>query len=204
MYKTVKSDVIGELKQHISFSDWWESSIVKIPFFDDQELFIYFIHFNPENDKSFISEADKALENFFKLNSKDRNDISELVYKNCTDFFDITGFDEEVVEMFKQIKDPEAWHLNEIELGKLLHLTDVNDVWKSVQPKEVYIQRREYNEKDIYVIVSCKCNWEDEHGLQLVFRQGKKLTRVSANDDDVTDADANNIPDSEDELLSRF
>ncbi|KAA6440455.1 hypothetical protein FEM33_07640 [Dyadobacter flavalbus] len=201
---TIESGVIGKLKQHRSFSDWWESKFVEIPLFGNQELIVYFIHFNPENDKSFIPEADEALRNFLKLDSKDRNDISELVYKNCIDYFEITGFDLEVVEMFKQIKNPETWHLHNIRLGKLLHLKDVNGVWDFVKPKEIYVKRRQYNEKDIYVVITCQCDWEDEHGLQLVYRQGKKLTRVSADDDDLTDADAYNIPDNEDEMLSKF
>lgn len=203
-HQVIKSDIIGELEQNENFSDFWKSSPIDIPFLNNQKLNIYYYHFNPVEDKNFILEADKALNNFLNLRIQDRNSISELVYKNCTDFFEITGFDQEVVEMFRQIKEPEAWHLNNIKLGKLLHLKDLNEVWDFVRPSEIYVQRREYEDKDIYIKITCQCDWEDEHGLQLVFRQGKKLTRVSANDDDLTDADANGTPDSEDELLSKF
>lgn len=50
----------------------------------------------------------------------------------------------------------------------------------------------------------CECDWEEEHGLQLVFRQGKKLTRISDQDGHLTEADAYDKPDEEDELLSKF
>jgi hypothetical protein len=40
--------------------------------------------------------------------------------------------------------------------------------------------------------------------LQLVFRQGRQLTRVSGQDGHLTHADAYNVPDSEDALLSSF
>jgi len=52
--------------------------------------------------------------------------------------------------------------------------------------------------------VACECDWEPEHGLQLVFRQGRKLTRISAQDGHLTEADAYDKPDEEDELLSKF
>ena len=66
------------------------------------------------------------------------------------------------------------------------------------------MSRRAYQEQDIYVQVACECDWEQEHGLQLVFRQGKKLTRISDNDGHLTEADAYGKPDEEDELLSKF
>lgn len=54
----------------------------------------------------------------------------------------------------------------------------------------------------LYVQVACACEWE--HGLQLAFRQGKKLTIISDQDGHLTEADAYDIPDEDDELLSRF
>lgn len=50
----------------------------------------------------------------------------------------------------------------------------------------------------------CNCDWEYEHGLQFVFRQGRVLTRVSAEDGHLTEADAYDKPDSKDKLLSQF
>ena len=41
----------------------------------------------------------------------------------------------------------------------------------------------------LYVIVFCECSWEEEHGLQLVFKDGKKLTRASGIDGHYTDDD---------------
>jgi hypothetical protein len=73
-----------------------------------------------------------------------------------------------------------------------------------VHPSEIYVTRRPKNDQDIYIQIACECDWEEEHGLQLVFRQGKKLTRVSSQDGHITEADAYGRPDEEDELLSQF
>lgn len=142
------------------------------------------MNFEPEHDITFIEEADQSLTNFLKLNVNDRNLISELAYKNCMDFLNAVGFDE-TVEPLRLIKNH-------------------NEIWKFIQPTEIYVTRRPYNEQDIYVQITCECDWDQEHGLQLVFRQGKKLTRISDQDGHLTEADAYDKPDEEDELLSSF
>ncbi|PXY40982.1 hypothetical protein DMB65_10445 [Flavobacterium cheongpyeongense] len=184
MRKEIISKIIGRLKQEDRFPDWWKSEEIAIPFFDNEKLRITFMDFEPEHDKTFIDEADLALANFLKLNLNDRNLISELAYKNCIDFLDAVGFDE----------TDEALRL----------IQNKNEIWKFIQPTEVYVTRRPYKEQDIYVQIACECDWEQEHGLQLVFRQGKKLTRISDQDGHLTEADAYNKPDEEDELLSKF
>ena len=79
-----------------------------------------------------------------------------------------------------------------------------NEIWNFIQSTAIYITRRYYNDRDIYVQVACECTWEQEHGLQFVFRQGKKLTRASPQDGHLTEADAWGKPDTEDKLLSEF
>lgn len=184
MDKEIISKIIGRLKQEESFPDWWKSEEISIPFFDNDKLTITFMDFEPENDKTFIDEADQSLRNFLKLNSDDRNLISELAYKNCMDFLDDVDYDE-VDEPLRQINNK-------------------NEIWKFIQPTEIYISRRHKRDNDIYLQVVCECDWEQEHGLKLVFRQGKKLTRISGDDGHLTEADAYAKPDEDDELLSRF
>jgi len=181
MNKEITSKIIGLLKQDI-FPDWWRSNEIEIPFFDNKKLQVIFTDFEPQHDTTFIEEADQALTHFLNLKTEDRNAISELVYKNCTDFFEATGFNEETVKMFQKIEDPQDWHLQTIKRGGLLNLQDINDVWQFVYPTEIYVTRRPDKDKDIYIQITCECDWEDEHGLQLVYKQGKKLTRISEQD----------------------
>jgi hypothetical protein len=178
------SKIIGQLKQDDNFTDWWKSGEIAIPFFGNSKLTITFMGFEPEQDKTFINEADQALANFFELASADRNAISDLAYKNCMDFLTAVGFDK-AGEPLRQIKDK-------------------NEIWNFIRPTEIYVIRRPYKEQDMYVQIACECDWEQEHGLQLVFKQGKKLTRISDQDGHLTEADAYDKPDEEDELLSGF
>jgi hypothetical protein len=180
--KTITSAVIGPLRQSEDFDDWWSSEGVPIPFFNNLPMPVTFIGFGPEEAPKFITEADEALKHFLKLAIPDRIRLSGIVYRNCLESLD--GLDAHEQEKFRRIEE--------------------HDIWKQVFPKEVYLMRRPYKQHDMYVQVSCECSWEPEHGLQLVFRQGKKLTRVSGHDGHLTEADAFDKPDEEDELLSQF
>lgn len=184
MSKQIISKIIGILKQEDNFSDWWKSKEIEVSFFDNAKLTVTFMGFEPEHDLTFIDEADQAMTNFLNLTSEDRNLISDLAYKNCMYFLDAVGYDE--------IDEP------------LRQIVEHNDIWNFIQPTEIYVSRRPYKEQDIYIQVACECDWEQEHGLQLVFRQGKKLTRISDQDGHLTEADAYDKPDNEDELLSKF
>ena len=185
MKKEIISQIIGQLNQDDNFPDWWKSEEISIPFFDNEKLTITFMDFEPEHDKTFIQEADQALRNFLSLTITDRNLISELAYKNCMDFLDAVDFDDEEKQPFTNIKEP-------------------TEIWNFIEPTEIYISRRHRRDNDIYVQVSCECDWEEEHGLQLVFKQGKQLTRISDQDGHLTEADAYDKPDEQDELLSKF
>lgn len=180
----INSSIIGELIQNKQFEDWWESGLIKIPFFNGQEMKITFMDFTPDSDSNFIKEADSALTLFLEKSEFDRFLISNLVYKNCMDFLNAVGYDED---------DEPLWKIK-----------DANEIWKHVHPNEIFISRRAYKDQDIYVDINCECDWEHEHGLQLVFRKGKQITRVSSIDGHITEADAYDKSDSEDDLLSKF
>ena len=182
--KTITSTIIGELKQNDQFDDWWESEPVQIQFFDNKKLKITFMDLVVESDPNFIKEADQALKLFLEKKTDDRLELSELAFQNCMDFLNAVEYDE---------ADKPLWDIE-----------DKNEIWNFIYPQDIYLTRRHRRDEDIYINLTCECEWEQEHGLQLVFRQGKKLTRISNQDGHLTEADAYDKPDEEDELLSQF
>ena len=182
--KEIESKVIGKLIQHEEFDDWWKSDVIQNPILENKELRIIFMGFFPEEDDEFILEADNALKNFLSKKQEERFELSGLVHKNCMEFLNAIGYDE---------------------MDKLLwEIKNKDEIWKYVYPQEIHITRRHRRDEDIYLNITCECEWEQEHGLQLVFRRGKQLTRISDQDGHITEADAYDKPDEEDELLSRF
>ncbi|MFC4690929.1 DUF6985 domain-containing protein [Dokdonia genika] len=172
--RTINSKIIGELKQNDQFEDWWESELIEIPFFDNKRMKITFMDFIPERDTEFIKEADKALKTFLKKSESDRLLISNLAYENCMEFLNAVEFDEE---------DQPLWDIK-----------DKNQIWKFIYPQDIYVTRSHDKFEIIYLNLACECEWEQEHGLQLLFKEGEKLTRISEQDGHITESDSYEKP----------
>ncbi len=50
--------------------------------------------------------------------------------------------------------------------------------------------RRGTGDKGVYVSLECGCDWEQEHGLQIVFKNGLKVNKVGPFNDWLTNSDA--------------
>jgi hypothetical protein len=65
------------------------------------------------------------------------------------------------------------------------------EVWGHVRlGSEPHVQRRAYGDKGIYVSLECGCDWEPEHGLQIVFKNGLRVNKVGSYDGHLTYSDA--------------
>jgi hypothetical protein len=77
--------------------------------------------------------------------------------------------------------------------GPPVNLEKPGDVWSYVQfGKEFNVTRRTQGDSDdgIYFSMECNCDWEPEHGLQLVIRNGTSIAKVGSFDGHLTNADA--------------
>jgi hypothetical protein len=64
-------------------------------------------------------------------------------------------------------------------------------VWRHVQfGSEPIVRRRAYGDKGIYVSIECSCDWEPEHGLQIVFKNGQRVNKIGSYDGHLTNSDA--------------
>ncbi|MEM7168261.1 MAG: hypothetical protein AAF581_22635 [Planctomycetota bacterium] len=59
---------------------------------------------------------------------------------------------------------------------------------------EVVVARRNEPDRSVYVSVSGGCDWETEHGLQVVFKGGSTVCKVGPYDGHFTNADAYGDP----------
>lgn len=146
------------------------SDEISVNFFGGTPL--QFIITEPLSDPMLVQQIEKALQNFFQLDSHYRDSVSDWVYQDYDAMLSAGGVDD-------------------------LSLDATEDIWKYVYPSRVYVEQRE-EDRAIYIVVNCECEWEFEHGLQLVFKDGAKLTRVSGQDGHLTDEDAYGRPDPED------
>ena len=79
-------------------------------------------------------------------------------------------------------------------------ITDQDQVWEHVRFTDIFVRRRHRRDRSIYVSLMAECDWEIEHGLQIVFRRGGLLSRVSDQDGHVTYSDAYDTPEEEDKI----
>lgn len=175
--KSLQSRLLGKMLP-VDFPDWWQGRPLEIPYFDGISLPVIFMGLHPDEDPDFVEEADQALESFLGLSRPDP-DTTALVMANCRDFLEDVGDEEALAELDQGL-----------------------DVWGWVRPSQIYLTRRNRRDQAVHLQISAHCEWEEEHGLQLVFRQGKDLVRVSPEDGHLTDSDAYDFPDEEDRLLA--
>jgi hypothetical protein len=80
-----------------------------------------------------------------------------------------------------------------------------DDVLAHVRPGgEILVQRDRHRDRRVYISVECECDWEPEHGLQIVFRDGQTVTKVGPYDGHLTNAAAYARDDLNDVVYHRL
>lgn len=185
----IESSVLGRMMA--KGDDWWESEELPIPFFEGKRAQVTY-RFNPKDDPDFISEADAAMEKFLRKSAEERFEATPFLddnFKLCSEIL----YDEVTRDMLQD------WQ------REILDYEDRNRLWEHLAPRAyISVERRHRRDRDIYILLAYACGWEEEHGLQLVYRRGLELTRVSQQDGWSTEADAFGLSDEEDELLNAF
>ena len=153
----MNSRIVGALYPVGNTADFFESKPFPIPYFDNKELKIGFVE---AEHQPYLDTADQVFENFLKLNSLDKMEGSDMVF----DYYS---------EVLKKV------YTDRLPIKKPKY------IWNFVIPNEIIIHWDEVG--DFYLCVLCECAWEQEHGLQLVFKNGKILTRASGDDGHFTD-----------------
>lgn len=64
-----------------------------------------------------------------------------------------------------------------------------------IHPGGEAIVQRDADDQRVYISIECECDWEPEHGLQIVFQDGTTVTKVGPYDGHLTNAAAYGRPD---------
>jgi hypothetical protein len=164
---------LKSLHQHPKIKAWLVSEPINVPYFDGKPLTFTLDGLTDADE----NDAQKAIEAFLKLNSEMRMAASQYVFQNYRRMADAVGED----EIDCHVKNP-------------------NDIWTHVHPSEIYVSRRDRRDKLIYIQITAECDWEREHGLQIIYRQGNELSRVSDQDGHLTYTDAYDLPEEQDKI----
>lgn len=112
-------------------------------------------------------EFDAAVANFLSLDAAALKAAERYVFQYYKDYEDAwKSIDDE----FKPVKSS-------------------GDIWKHVKlGSEPRVFRSRTGE--IYISIECSCDWEPEHGMEIVFKDGRKLVKVGPVDGNPTNANA--------------
>ncbi|GLQ35111.1 hypothetical protein GCM10007939_13940 [Amylibacter marinus] len=114
---------------------------------------------------------DAALASFQKLTQEDRMADSHHVYAYYRDFHQAVG--------------GEDWLDEEMGIPAI-----PEDIWKYVKAGSISVEKGRDADTDYYVVMVAKCDWEEEHGLMLVWRNGTQLTKVGGFDGHISNVNA--------------
>ena len=141
---------------------------LKIPYFDDVEVEVDYAG-NNGGCPLTNTEAAAALKAFLSLTTADRLSDSRHVYAYYQDFREYVGGEDWMDEELGVPDSPEA-------------------IWKHVTPKSLFVDKDGNGGERYYVIIECECGWESEHGLMMVWRDGRTLSKVGGYDGHLTNA----------------
>ena len=75
--------------------------------------------------------------------------------------------------------------------GPRLWIWRTQSVWRHVQLGTTFVVLRDHGEgRDVFLSLECECDWEPEHGLQVVFKNGLSVTKVGPFDDHMSNSSA--------------
>ena len=169
----MKIPAIGTLRPHLDVPEWLMSDAIEIPYFDGRKLAMIVDALEESDEK----DAQSAIVSFLNLGSRDRLLASQYVFANYQKVADLVSRND---------------------LG--YQITSEKEVWEHVHPSDIFISRRRRRDRAIYIQINAECDWEPEHGLQIVYRRGWELSRVSDQDGHLTHTDAYDLPEDQDRI----
>ena len=151
------------------FDVTWSAEPIPVLLFDGQTIPVSLS--SPRLADAIISDdaeaIDAVLDAFLALGPADRAAAGVPVLAYCKDILEAIGADW-----------PEA--------RAMAAITEPGDIWRHVVVQQIDIRKdTRHGEPPLYILVYCACDWEEEHGLQLVYRNGNALTRVGQQDGNV-------------------
>ena len=156
---------LGEVHMESEFG-WYRSEPMPLKLLNGRECSIYVAGYDRDNNQQDYHEA---IANLLANSFDSLRKAESFIFKYYQD-----------VNSYWSPEDPEF-----IEIAAPEH------VWKHVQlGHEPMVSRRGYGDKGIYVSFECGCDWEPEHGLQIVLKNGQNVVKVGPYDGHLTNSDA--------------
>lgn len=149
---------------------WYVSDPHSVRFLNGQHC-QFVIEDYDNTDETRLAEIRGAVQNALHAGAEILNDAERYVVQYCG----------EILARFRGEQRPDV------------RIENDRDIWSYVQVgRKIHVTRRADGDSEdgVYLSLECNCAWEIEHGMQLVLRDGRAVTKVGPYDGHLTNADA--------------
>jgi len=157
---------LGQLEEDDEYDNWLRSDPISVSVLGGGE-FVFTLEDYMEDKRQ--EEFHKAIENILTLEESILKRAQGDIYQY---YKDVNSQSEPGENWYVEIEEPE-------------------DIWNHIQFEDVLmVKRRPYKDELVYIDIECTCDWEREHGLQIVFKEGLFVNKVGSYDGHLTNSDA--------------
>lgn len=157
--------ILGELEID-DFDDFLRSKPIAVNVLGGEKF--EFILEEYEEDRA-KDEFHEAIENFLSLDYSVLRQAQNYIYQYYSN-------------IFIKLTPDDDWYVE---------IASPNDVWKHIKfGYNPMVSRRPHGDELVYISLACSCDWEQEHGLQIVFKQGLYINKVGPYNGHLTNSDA--------------
>lgn len=160
----IEIPLLGELEKD-QFEDWLRSKPIVVNVLG-ADKFEFILEGYDEDEAR--EEFHEAVENFLSIEDSVLKKAQDYIYQYYKD-------------VFVQLVPEDDWYVE---------IASPDEVWKHIEFGAPMVSRRPYGDELVYISLECSCDWEREHGLQIVFKQGLYVNKVGPFDGHLTNSDA--------------
>ena len=158
---------IGEVSRHPNIDEWLMSEPYALPCLKGHSVRFVFDGYTDEYQMDYQA----AIQNLINLDASALAAVAPHVAQYCR----------EMISIYDPADRPD------------IRIVHASDIWGYIQfGEEMHVVRRAAgdDEEGIYFSLESACDWEQEHGLDLVLRDGLAFTKVGPFDGHITNSDA--------------
>lgn len=156
---------IGKVEKNQSLG-WYYSEVMPVKVLGGKQCRIVVADYDEDEHKE---DFHVAIANFLAADESVLRDAGPYIF--------------EYYESCKEYIDPDDEEYFEI--------NSVDEIWSHIRlGDDPLFMRRHRGDQGIYVSLECGCDWEEEHGLQIVFRNGLIVNKIGPYDGHLTNSDA--------------
>jgi hypothetical protein len=159
----IKLTSIEILTADRKYAELYHSEPTNVPYFEGKEL-VFEIEVL---ENISLEKIDETIANFLAKDTTERAEITKYIADDCRNFIAEVGFEPDMPTVINN-----------------------EDVWRYVYPKMISVGAEYFNSNTVYLRIWSDCGWETEHGLDILYKEGKDFVGFGIAGTNIVDIEA--------------